>query len=85
MLIDLQSILSTWAFLPFDAPFYHIGNGLNVATSSTWILLGIGLLWWMRHDNKRRQSLNVDEVLAALTPQEIRDLDWKHPNFRWKP
>jgi len=35
---NIGGLISTWSFLPFDAPDYHIGNGLNLATSSTMLL-----------------------------------------------
>jgi MFS family permease len=81
-------LISTWSFLPFDAPNYHIGNGLNLATNSTVLLVSIALLAWMMWDNKKRESKDVDNELAGLTGlsiKEIQDLDWKHPAFRWKP
>jgi hypothetical protein len=71
--------------LPFDAPNYHIGNGLNLATSSTTLLVAIGILTYMLWDNKRREKKDVDRELAGLTQKQIQDLDWRHPAFRWWP
>jgi hypothetical protein len=85
---NLGGLISTWSFLPFDAPNYHIGNGLNLATSSTMLLVSIGLLAWMTWDNKRRSKRDVDSELSALTGfslKKIQDLDWRHPAFRWRP
>jgi len=81
-------LISTWSFLPSDAPNYHIGNGLNLATNSTMLIISIALLAWMYWDNRKREEKNVDSELAGLTGlsiKEIQDLDWKHPAFRWKP
>lgn len=80
----LQGILATWAFLPSDGPYYRIGNGLNLATTSIWLSVGIGIWAWMYLDNRRRSSVNAEEVLEGLSRQEIQDLDWEHPKFRWK-
>ena len=82
---NIGGLISTWSFLPFDAPNYHIGNGLNLATSSTTFLLAILLLLWMIADNKRKEKKDVDAVLADLSQKQIEDLDWRHPAFRWRP
>lgn len=82
---NIGGLISTWAFLSFDAPNYPIGNGLNLATSSTILLLSIVLLWYMKRDNRRRDARDVDAELAGLTEKEVGDLDWKHPSFRWSP
>ncbi|KAK9777304.1 putative Major facilitator superfamily (MFS) profile domain-containing protein [Seiridium cardinale] len=82
--LTYASLISTWSFLTWDAPDYHIGNGLNFATSSAWLILGDVLLFWMRRDNDQRRRKDIDSELAGLSQQEIDDLDWKHPAFRWK-
>ncbi|KAJ9626977.1 hypothetical protein H2203_003435 [Taxawa tesnikishii (nom. ined.)] len=85
MMGNIGGLISTWSFLPFDAPNYHIGNGLNLATSSTTFVLAILLLLWMLADNKRREKRDVDSELSGLSQAQIQDLDWRHPAFRWKP
>jgi hypothetical protein len=85
MLGNVGGLISTWSFLPFDGPNYHIGNGLNLATSSTIFLLSILLLLWMIANNKQRDKRDVDAELAGLSQKQIQDLDWRHPAFRWKP
>jgi len=85
MMGNVGGLISAWAFLPFDAPNFHIGNGLNLATSTTILLTSIGLGFWMRANNKSRDGKDVDAELEGLTEKEIQDLDWKHPAFRWKP
>ncbi|EMC98928.1 hypothetical protein BAUCODRAFT_64805 [Baudoinia panamericana UAMH 10762] len=82
---NLGGLVSTWAFLPFDAPNYHIGNGLNLATSTTILLLSTLLLLWMQWDNKKRDKKDIDAELAGKNAAVVADLDWKHPAFRWRP
>ncbi|OAL35015.1 hypothetical protein AYO20_05730 [Fonsecaea nubica] len=82
---NVGGLISTWSFLPFDAPNYHIGNGLNLATSSTILILSILLLFWMWGDNKRRETKDIDTELDGLSLKQVQDLDWKHPAFRWRP
>lgn len=82
---NLGGLISTWSFLPNDAPRYHKGNGLNLATSSIILILSILLLIWMKADNSKREKRNIDQELAGLSQKQIQDLDWRHPAFRWKP
>lgn len=84
MLGNVGGLISTWSFLPFDAPNYHIGNGLNLATSSLILIISILLLLWMIWDNKKRGKKDVDSELDGLTQQNIQALDWHHPAFRWR-
>ncbi|KAH6888718.1 major facilitator superfamily domain-containing protein [Thelonectria olida] len=85
MMGNIGGLISTWSFLPWDAPHYHIGNGLNLATSGTIFVAGILTLLWMKKDNKKRDGWNIDEELRDMSPEQIEDLDWKHPAFRWRP
>jgi hypothetical protein len=85
MLGNIGGLISTWSYLPHDGPNYPIGNGLNLGASST-IFICSGLLFlWMKWDNKRRAAIDVDAALAGKSDQEIQELDYKHPSFRWRP
>lgn len=81
---NVGGLISTWSFLPSDKPNYHIGNGLNLATSSTIFILVLSLMFWMKMDNKKRDQVDVDAKLAGLSEKQVEDLDWKHPGFRWR-
>ncbi|TPX10034.1 uncharacterized protein E0L32_001231 [Thyridium curvatum] len=85
MMGNIGGLIATWSFLWYDGPDYHIGNGLNLATSSTVLIVTILTLLWMKRDNKKRAQRNVEEELTGLTDKEIEDLDWKHPAFKWRP
>ncbi|KAK1251486.1 hypothetical protein MKX07_006965 [Trichoderma sp. CBMAI-0711] len=84
MAANIGGLISSWAFLPFDAPNYHIGNGLNLATSGTILVLSTVMLLWMKRDNKKRGSKDVDAELRGLTQEQVEALDWKHPAFQWR-
>lgn len=77
-------MISTWAFVPHDAPNFPIGNGLNLATSSGILILSIALMFYMKLDNSKRDKKDVDAELAGLDNKAVADLDWKHPSFRWR-
>ena len=85
MLGNIGGLVATWGFLSWDAPDYHIGNGLNLATSGTILIIATLTLIWMKRDNRKRDNRRVEEELAGLSPEEASDLDWKHPAFRWRP
>ena len=82
---NVGGLISTWSFLPFDGPNYPIGNGLNLATSSSIFIISILLVLWMKMSNKKRSQVDVDAELAGKSQGEIEDLDWRHPSFRWRP
>lgn len=82
---NIGGLISTWSFLPPDAPNYPIGNGLNLGTSSTILICSILLYFYMKADNRNREKKDVDEELSGLTSQQVQDLDWKHPGFKWRP
>ena len=82
---NIGGLISTWSFLPFDGPNYHIGNGLNLATSSMILVMSILLGFFMTWDNKKRDQIDVDAKLAGLDAKQVEDLDWKHPAARWRP
>ncbi|KAL1865801.1 hypothetical protein VTK73DRAFT_5048 [Phialemonium thermophilum] len=46
MLGNIGGLVSGWSFLPWDGPDYRIGNGLNLGTSSTVLVLALGLFAW---------------------------------------
>lgn len=84
----LGGLVATWTYLPWDGPMYPIGNGLNLAVSGALGVASICGLVWMKWDNKKRDErtpAEKEELLAGMTHEEIGDLDWKHPDFRWKP
>jgi len=86
----LGGLVSTWAFLQWDAPHFPIGNGINLATSSTSFVISFATLIWMNRDNKARDAREAagggeGAGQEGLTAEEAQDLDWKHPAFRWKP
>ncbi|KAH7121713.1 major facilitator superfamily domain-containing protein [Dactylonectria macrodidyma] len=84
MMGNIGGLISAWSFLPWDAPNYHIGNGLNLATSGGILILSTLTLLWMKRDNKRKDNEEMYDTLSGMTQQEIEDLDWKHPAFRWQ-
>lgn len=75
---------SSWSFTPKDGPSYPIGNGLNLGTSTTLTILSLVMIFWIRHDNRKRDKVDENSILAGMTTEEIQRLDWHHPSFRWR-
>ncbi|KAG6008181.1 hypothetical protein E4U43_000201 [Claviceps pusilla] len=84
MVGNIGGLISTWAFLSTDAPNYHIGNGLNLAAQTSICLIATGLYFWMKKDNKKRDAVDSVAVLRNKSAKEVVEMDWKHPDFRWK-
>ncbi|KAE8377505.1 major facilitator superfamily domain-containing protein [Aspergillus bertholletiae] len=84
MLGNIGGLVSTWSFLPFDAPNYYIGNGLNLATGAMTLLTAVCLWLWTVRDNKRRDNQDTNQVLDEMTGRQAADLEWRHPRFRWR-
>jgi hypothetical protein len=82
----IGGLIATWTYLPADSPRYFIGNGINVACATLWTAIAVGAGMWMKYDNKRRdeKEAGAREAIAGLTQKEIQDLEWKHPEWRWK-
>ncbi len=85
LLGNIGGLVSTWSYLPFNGPDYHIGNGLKLASTSKCSILSIVLLFWMGSDNKKRAKKNIGAEVSDLSIEDLQDLDWQHPAFRWKP
>lgn len=82
---NIGGLIASWAFLPFDAPNFPIGNGLNLGVQAMVLITGLGLGLWMKRDNKKRAQVDVHEKIRGLSQLQIADLDWRHPGFQWHP
>ncbi|KAI0469128.1 MFS transporter [Xylaria cf. heliscus] len=81
---NIGGLIATWSYLPFDAPDYKIGNGLNLAAASLILITSVIQVLWMKWDNKRRDTKDVDAELQRFSQAELESLEWKHPGFRWR-
>ncbi|KAG9252976.1 major facilitator superfamily domain-containing protein [Emericellopsis atlantica] len=83
---NIGGLISTWSFLPFDAPNYPIGNGLNLGVQMGTLTIATIMLFWMKRNNAARDRRETEELdkIRDMTREEQEDLDWKHPSFRWR-
>ncbi|KAF9006194.1 MFS general substrate transporter, partial [Cyathus striatus] len=80
----LGALIGVWTYLPTDAPDYHKGNSLNLATSSAVIVLII--LGWLllRRENDKRERGERDYRLENKTHTELEEMGHLHPQFRYQ-
>ncbi|KAF2012909.1 MFS general substrate transporter [Aaosphaeria arxii CBS 175.79] len=83
---NLGGLIATWTYLPTDVPMYRIGNSLNLTCAVLWTTVAILAYFWMKSDNRKREVVHAEahENLEHLSREEIQDLEWKHPDWRWK-
>ncbi|EKM81338.1 hypothetical protein AGABI1DRAFT_99367 [Agaricus bisporus var. burnettii JB137-S8] len=80
----LGAVIAVWTYLPDDSPNFLKGNSINLAAAITVIMFtGVGM-WYLRHENKKRDQGGRDYRLEGRTKEEIRDLGYRHPNFRYQ-
>src|SRR5690606_27861735 len=84
MMGNIGGLISGWSFLPWDAPHYKIGNGLNLATAGTVLLTAAVMFFWVKGGNEKRRSRDSGSDLQGLSDDEIQNLEWKHPEFFWR-
>ncbi|KAF9038516.1 MFS general substrate transporter [Panaeolus papilionaceus] len=81
---QIGAIIAVWTYLPSDAPNYHKGNSLNLATScAVCVITALGGLY-IRWENKKRDRGERDRRLEDKTKEEIEQLGYLHPNFRYQ-
>ncbi|EKM81340.1 hypothetical protein AGABI1DRAFT_72253 [Agaricus bisporus var. burnettii JB137-S8] len=80
----LGSIIAVWTYLPGDAPNFRTGNSINLAAGiAVIVFVSIGMLY-LRHENRKRDHGGRDYRLEGKTEEEIRDLGYRHPGFRYQ-
>ena len=86
--IDLKRLTLSryrvWTYLPADAPKYHKGNSINLATSSLAFVLMVFAGLYVRWENEKRERGERDHRLEGKTAEEIQNLGYLHPRFRYQ-
>ncbi|KZT19730.1 MFS general substrate transporter [Neolentinus lepideus HHB14362 ss-1] len=80
----LGSIIAVWTYLPMDAPDYHEGNSLNLATGSAVCVLALVGVLYIKWENRKRERGERDYRLEGLTAGEIEQLGYLHPRYRYQ-
>ncbi|TFK39755.1 MFS general substrate transporter [Crucibulum laeve] len=80
----LGSIIAVWTYLPKDAPNFHKGNSLNLATSLAVCAILALIAVYLRWENAKRDRGERDYRLEGKSVEEIEQLGYLHPNFRYQ-
>ncbi|KZM22543.1 Adenylosuccinate synthase [Ascochyta rabiei] len=76
-------ILSTWSYTSDDAPKYHTGHTINLVGQCCVLILSCAGILYCKWENKQRDLGKRDHRLNGLNEEQIRDLGYRHPEFRY--
>jgi len=77
------AVIATWTYVPNDAPNYHRGNSINVASTSALCVLALVGYFYCKWENKQRDMGLRDYRIRFKSDSEAAKLGWKHPEFRY--
>ncbi|ORY00896.1 major facilitator superfamily domain-containing protein, partial [Clohesyomyces aquaticus] len=76
-------IVATWTYVAKDAPKYHTGHSINLGGQIGVLFLALGGIAYCNWENKQRAQGKRDHRLQGKTEEEIRDLGYRHPEYRY--
>ncbi|KAF2714077.1 MFS general substrate transporter [Pleomassaria siparia CBS 279.74] len=76
-------VLATWTYVSTDGPKYHNGHTINLAGQIAVCFLAIGGIAYCKWENKQRDQGKRDHRLNGLNEEKIKDLGYRHPDFRY--
>jgi len=80
----IGAVIAVWTYLPSDSPNFHKGNSLNLGTASFTVALTVFGILYLRWENAKRDRGERDSRLQGKTKEEIRDMGYRHPKFRYQ-
>lgn len=80
----LGSVMAVWTYMASDAPDYRRGNTGNLATTTTITVLVALTALYLRRENAKRERGERDHRLEGKTEDEIKNLGYLHPQFRYQ-
>ncbi|KAG6361946.1 hypothetical protein INS49_010175 [Diaporthe citri] len=81
---NFGGIAGSFMFLDREAPVYHTGYGLAVATGATGMIGSTVLYFSWRRLNRRRSGVHEDQVREKHTDMELLRLGDRSPLFRYQ-
>lgn len=71
-------------YLAEQAPVYPLGFGFSVGATVLGAMIPATVHWFLlRKENRRRDALNQDEILASHTPEQLSEMGEDSPLFRY--
>lgn len=81
--LNIGGLISTWVYLPGDAPLYKTGHSVNIAMSILQVILHVATLAYMKWENRQRAAGKRDNRLKGLDETQEAMLGHKHPEYRY--
>ncbi|KAK8034487.1 hypothetical protein PG993_009482 [Apiospora rasikravindrae] len=79
----MGGILAVWAYLSVDGPTFPIGHTINLVCQVCTLFLALGGIFYCKWENRLRARGGRDYRLVGKTEEEIADLGYRHPEFRY--
>ncbi|KAI8322371.1 MFS general substrate transporter [Martensiomyces pterosporus] len=77
----LGGIATSYIYRNGDAPRYLLGHGINLMAGLLAIILALLARWNMGRINRNKERHPMD--ISNLSPDEISELEERHPDFRY--
>ncbi|TEB22549.1 MFS general substrate transporter [Coprinellus micaceus] len=78
------AVMAVWTYAPGDAPDYRKGNLANLSCCSAIVVIVSLTALYVRWENKKRERGERDHRVEGKTEDELRNLGYKHPQFRYQ-
>ncbi|PIA98720.1 putative transporter [Cercospora beticola] len=79
----LGGIVATWTYLATDGPKFPTGHTINLSAQVVVLFLAIGGMLYCLYENRVRARGGRNSRLNGLSEEEIADLGYRHPDFRY--
>ncbi|KAJ3538379.1 hypothetical protein NMY22_g5189 [Coprinellus aureogranulatus] len=81
---SVRSWRTVWTYAPSDAPDYRKGNLANLSCCSAICVIVSLTALYVRWENRKRDRGERDYRLEGKSKEELRNLGYKHPQFRYQ-
>lgn len=76
-------VLATWTYMAKDYPRYATGHTINLTGQIGVLVLSLVGIAYCKWENRQRDLGKRDHRLQNLDETQIRDLGYRHPEFRY--
>jgi len=82
MLGTAGGVVATWTYTFKDAPKYPVGHTINLIGQFCVFLLAVFGIAYCKWENRQRNSGKRNHRLHGKSEADIKDLGYRHPEFR---
>ncbi|KAF1956605.1 MFS general substrate transporter [Byssothecium circinans] len=76
-------VLATWTYVSKEKPKYPTGHTINLTGQLGVLVLALGGIAYCKWENRQRELGKRDHRLNGLSESQIKDLGYRHPDFRY--